>query len=481
MAIGTVTITIQNGGLGQLPANNAQGIAILGCSSSGTNDVLTAESQPDNVVSDFGYGPMPRAAVYQLNVAGGTAYCMRVSAATAGTAGSVTMSVDATSTGVATLSGAPYSNYSVLGKITSTGTGQTIGSGTMRAQVSLDAGNKFGAEFFVPTGGTCAISNSGLTANLNTGTWAYGDTFSATCKNPEWDSSGLTTAFAALAADTQPWSLIHLVGYPQQGAASANLESMASLHAALDVLLAGLTSRKKFVRCLMNAPACTKAELIASSLTTTASSDRIMVNAPLATVANPLDGYALQEPWSTVIAGRLAQIPPSQSPGEPLLGKLLGVTAVTLSENTDTGIYDYGYCVAQRIPDFTGFYCDRGNVKCDTGSDYNTIMNGRVIDLVCRNANAIGYRYLNARIKVDKTTGKILDSEASAIEAYFTTQLRTTCGTEFSGISVAVNRNENLLTTKTLTVTISVVPFGYAENVEITIGLTNPTILPLAA
>lgn len=80
---GEVNLEIADNSAGaiSLPANDVQ--VVLGCSSSGTADVVLATRQPATLKDTFGYGPLPQAAAMTLQ-AGGTVLAVRVATVVAG-------------------------------------------------------------------------------------------------------------------------------------------------------------------------------------------------------------------------------------------------------------------------------------------------------------------------------------------------------------------------------------------------------------
>ena len=109
-------------------------------------------------------------------------------------------------------------------------------------------------------------------------------------------------------------------------------------------------------------------------------------------------------------------------------------------------------------------------------SDFQILQNLRVMNLICASADAALELYVQKAIRVNATTGKILETAALAIEAFIAARIRVALGTMIDGLSVSVDRAENMLSTRTLKVRVRAVPHAYAKNVEASLAYNNPAL-----
>lgn len=211
---------IQDGGLGLLP-EAVDGLHVkIGTASSGSANTLLAFSDPTDVATTFGQGPLVRSMQHCLNtsVQGRSArpiYAIRPAGSIAGATGPVvkTPVTGGTGTGTVSAAGAAFDRYDARIKITRAG---TLGAGAF--QVSLDGGDVYAPEVTIPGGGTYLIPNTNVTLTFTAGGgpafFEVGDVFTFTTLAPAYNTTDLATTIAALFADVRTWGFIHILGPP---------------------------------------------------------------------------------------------------------------------------------------------------------------------------------------------------------------------------------------------------------------------------
>lgn len=167
MALPDVTITIQDGALGQVPASVANAQAKVGICSAGIVGTVYSFSDIGNAQAVLGQGPLVDAVAHALSVSGGPVYAIPANPSVVGTNGSVTHTGPGTGTAAASLAPA----QSIALKIVLGGT-----NGTMTFQVSL-GGGAYGAVITSVGGGAFAYAVPGT---LTTVTFADSQTYVAT-------------------------------------------------------------------------------------------------------------------------------------------------------------------------------------------------------------------------------------------------------------------------------------------------------------
>jgi hypothetical protein len=195
-----VTITIQDGALGQVPASVATASVKLGICSDGVVGQLYSFGDTTNLSSSLGVGPLVEAVGATLSMAGGPVYAMPLNPTTLGSAGSVTHT--GPGTGTVTVSLAPKQAIQikiVLGGVNGTATFQiALGGGAYGAvipttggtfnylvpgtltQITLAAAQTWVANdvYTVATDGTVTLSGSGPVASNVTHTDSPLDAYS---------------------------------------------------------------------------------------------------------------------------------------------------------------------------------------------------------------------------------------------------------------------------------------------------------------
>jgi hypothetical protein len=179
-----VTIAVQDGGLGVVPASPANTIAKVGVCSGGTVNTLYGFNDTGTLVSTLGYGPLVEAVASTLKAAGGPVYAMPVNPSAAGSAGSVTHTIGS---GAGTVTPTLASASSVAIKIVGAGS-----SGIATYQVSV-GGGAYGPTLTTAT--TAApVAGTMMQVSFPTGTYVLNDvwTFASNTTTATVTGSGST-------------------------------------------------------------------------------------------------------------------------------------------------------------------------------------------------------------------------------------------------------------------------------------------------
>jgi len=86
-------------------------------------------------------------------------------------------------------------------------------------------------------------------------------------------------------------------------------------------------------------------------------------------------------------------------------------------------------------------------------------------------------------VRVNTKTGFIFEPDARDIEAGATAAMDTNVMDvpKASGVSFVLNRNDNLLSSKTLRGQARVIPLGYPEAIVVDVGFENPALQVVTA
>lgn len=476
MAIPEVTITIRDGALGLADGNDNGVPAFIGACSSGTANEVNSFSDPQTLKDELGTGPLVEAALLSLAMAGGPVVCVKAPSSTAGAAGAVTP----TKTGTATLAvtGAALDAYDVIVEIIQGGA--TLVAGTATFRYSLDGGRTYSPEIAIPTSGVYVIPNTGLTL-----TWTYtsgtgfiaGDKWTFTSTGPSYTLSEAQTALDALIADTSvdPF-LVHIVG-PASSSANA-----ATMFAAVESKLQSAASTNyRYMRAIIETPdeadATLKAAFLASAGT------RTMVSGGWAYLISQLSGVAHLRPAAWVVTARAAAVPPHEDLGKVRTGSLGGfVHSLKRDEYKTSGLDAAGFVTLRSYPGEVGAYVTHGRLKTASGSDFKYLQYGRVADIACKAIRAGQLQFLNDSVRVSKTTGRIIETDARNIEQNLEARVRSAV-TEpgyASNLTVLLDRTINVLSTQKLVVRYRIVPLSYAKTIEGDLAFENPALNAVA-
>lgn len=471
MTAPSVNFTIVRNALGNSPPSPANTVCVVGPSSSGTVGAVSGPyAQPNQVTSDNGYGPGPEL-VAALVAAGLQPLFIRSTTSTAGACSSVTHTGSGVS--VMTVSGAAYDKYNVVVTITRAG---TVGSDPEPGfTVSLDGGLTLtGGEVRMPVGGTYTIPNTNVQLSFTAAAVVVGDTYTFTSTPPLSDGTAL--AAGATALSTSP-KLAGLVYFVSPVAASA----VSSINTALGAFLPA----KKPLRAVVESIDISSTE--SSWMTTiendfaTFTSDLISVAATPILYPSALSGTNFRRSIGFPYILRLASIALSKSAGEVADGALENVTTVYHDEALVPGLDADRFVTATSIPGLTGYYITRPNLMHSTGSDFTEMQYGRIMDEAIRITYNFFVQRLNSRVRLEKAgarRGYILEKDARALESGCTAKLDQglTNKGDISSAETIVSRNDNISSTKTLTVTVKILPPGFIETVNVTMTFTNPAL-----
>jgi len=478
MPLGTVTEIIRDGGLGIAPSSAANAQLTIGVSSLGTANTLYGLSTSDTISSTLGLGPLADAMALKVALGGGPQYAIPINASVAGVSGAVTPTRVGSSTGTVTTATAPNDAYQPVITIVSAGVGQLVTGGTVQVTISYDNGLSTGAAILVPAGGTLVLTGTGitLTFSVSATTFDKGDVFKFTCQAPFYASADLTAAVTPWLGDPRQFTIIHVVGFPTAGNSAANATASAAIAVTCDTLATAFFNAGKYVRFVLDTPPSADADLITAF--TSYSSTRVFTGSSTGVVNSALNGRKLTRAWAWAIASRMAQpfCTPSVSPGRVSDGNMQGWISITRNEASTPGLFDARFGVATTIIGKNGFFSDIGKTFAPNGSDFSIIPNCRVIDIVSNAARIAATQFLNSSVRVNATTGLILEADAQGIERYITSIVNAAAQSEYSALTVTLDRTVNVLSTQQLLVKIRVTPLGYATSIVLDIGLQNPLL-----
>ena len=434
----------------------------MGVAQQGSTSAISAFSNPGDVIDTFGQGPLSEDLCYYLAIAGGPVYGLRLTGSTAATAGSVTATRIASSTGVLTLTGTPLDTYDGRVEIRVAGN-----RGTAQFRYSLDGGITFSSQYIVPSGGSfAATSDTGMTFAFSSGTYDKGDVFTFATVEAQYSTTDLAAGMTVVKADNTPIAAIVLSGMFGTASAAATVAAAMSTHAT------ALFQLYRPIRWMQDAGsddvATTKTGFAAfvserSSIAygrCTCTSGKAVVGrgSPKCSIVRPLAARAGTSLFSTDIAWFSA-------------GALPGVQSITHNEYLTELMDIEGYTTLRTHQGVPGFYATNVRLKSLPGSDYQYWQHGRVMDVATSTSYVALLPFLSSSVRT-VAGGAIDPRDAGAWEAKVYDSLRTVLldpdnaqGTQghASAAEADIDRRSNVLASGTVKVKVAIQPLGYAK------------------
>jgi hypothetical protein len=490
----SVNITELDGALGVLPPSTSTMLALYGVSTAGTAATPQAFGTVTALKAALGGGPLVEAAAHYLERYGNPVLCVKASDLIDGTFPGAPSPFDAvnfvgTGTSVATIKAGSTSDNAYEVRVDFV-TGGTRGSAGITYRISLDGGRTYGKTLALGTGVEFVVGTTGITVALAAGTLVAGDYLTFAAYAPSPDPTVVEDDLAALGNSAQPWSVLHYVGPVDTtlaGYLDAFMDTVRAAHkprmwvanTAVPVMSNDLTTEDE-------ATYSTALETEFSAYETTYG----CICAGDVRFRSSLNGGSHRRPVSFLVAAREASVSDEINIADVNLGPFPSATITDSAGNPQShdesiypGLDDLRFCVLRSWPGLNGVYVNRPRLFSGETSDFQLMPHRRVMNLAHTALYAYFVRRLNAPILVNRTTGYILESVAKEIEAGAEAALRTVLGArpKASGWSVALSRTDNILSTKTLTVTARIIPLGYAETIDIELGFSNPALVTSAA
>lgn len=393
-------------------------------------------------------------------------------------AGEVT--VDFAGTSVPTIDAATHPNddYEVFLKFVAGGTRGITG---ITYQWSLDGGRTMSPVTALGVATSIVIPGSGgVKVDLSAGTIVAGDSLAFPTVAPRWNNAEIATALTALRASAVSWEIGHVVGPIDPDAFDA-----------IDLAFVGMAAAGKNRAWIGNTrmPIGDETEATYLASLTAAFSLKATVYGALCAGAIKLtsgvSGRKYRRPWAFAAAAREAFLSEEQNAAAIVLGPYVGVSIRDANGNPDEhdesvnpGLDDARFYVARTWESRAGVYANRPRIFSAEGSDFQLVPHRRVMNIARSVIRAYLEERCNLEIRVNKATGFILEEEALEIEATANALLAAALLSKpkASAARYVLNRNDNVLSTKTLNGQARIVPLAYPEFINTEVGFENPAL-----
>ena len=490
MALPGITSTILDGGLGV--TSPATLIAhVVGVCESGTANVPVLIANQRQLKEAFGtHGPLIDCVGYILDNAGGPVVATKTGASVAATYDGGTTDAMVASVGggadneinLAVATSAPKNSFDLKVTITTGGA-----RAATKFTYSLDGG--ITTSPILSAAASVALGDSGVTLEFEAGsTAAYvaGAVYTSTTQAAHYNSSDLTTAFAGIDVSLLNWDFFVFAGEAQSSAAAATLFS------AIQTKMNSYVSADRYFRALMGCGDDTAANALTAFASLVGNRVAPVYGAFETTPVFPVVGRAApflpavcaaaMRAQGNVMSTDLAQVSGAES-----VGALPGCLAISVDERTQTsGLNEVKVGTLRTYANLSGFYLTNVFLKAAAGSDFEFWQHGIMMDQACREVSARHTELISSNIvtKADGT-GQIAEFSAQSIEKKVRRGLDNRIGSALRGIGPTtvdgsvghvsdqryqVDRTNNVLSTKTLIATVSIVPRGYLKTLSTTLS-----------
>ena len=471
MPIPNATQTVRDGALQTVNTDADKLNVKMGICSAGTANVLYSFADPKTCQDTLGYGPLVESICHSLAIPGaGPIVGIRLTSSTAGASG--TVAKVGTGTATMTAPGAAYDDFVGIVLVTTAGT--NLAAATAQFTYSLDGGDNYSSPIAVPTGGTYAVPNSGLSFTWADGTFVAGDTYSFSATAPGFSATNVNTAFAALLADPREWGFVHVVG------AATTVAGAVTIASAVDTQMSLAETMFKYGFAVVQLPVDTDTNIVTG--TSAFASKRVSLVAGFEELTSVISGRIYNRPAAWPYTARLGSTTVQRHPGCVDDGPLPGVGALSRDENATPALDAARITTLRTHQGLSGKWVTNGKIAAPTGSDFSDVQLRRVMDKACRLNRARILRWLNLDLKVNRVTGFLTKDEVAAIETDVTQFLRAGLragvseGSECSDVYYVLTPNNPILTNKTIYGKVRVLPKAYATFIDTEIGFTNPSL-----
>lgn len=364
----------------------------------------------------------------------------------------------------------------------------TLAAGTATYKLSLDGGDTWGPETAMPISGVVTPTGTGLTL-----TWTYSsgtgfvaeDIYAFTTTAPTYDASGMATAYGTLdTADDE------FEGFLFTGTFDASLcTSLETLLAASDT---ALRPRFAVVGVRQKTPEETRAawELSVRADFASWTGLHVVPCAGFTEILVPSTNRQVTRSAALAVAGRIAIAPLSEDLAWVERGPLPGVVSTDYDGADNPSLNDFGFTTLRRRRSRTarGIYVVNPHTGAAADSDFKLLQYLRVWNEGARTLIAAMERHSSRTLRAvpkplptptppvyqGRTAGAIDDREAAAIEADAEAKVRAVlmegAVQHVTSVAVTVNRTVDVVATRTLPVSLSLGPMGYAKTISLEIG-----------
>ncbi len=401
---------------------SADGIlAIVAPSERGVFNQPATYTRPELAEGDFGAGALVEAGAYVMDAAERPVVLLRGNPSIASTYGAFQYA-NAGTAAIASGASKPLDDFDVLVRFVNDG---NIGTAGITYQWSLDGGLTMSPATGLGVATTLTIPNSGVSLTLGVGTILAGETVSFSTTGPKLNSTDLTTALEALRTARVPWEALLVFA-----------DADATIVSLLDLWLTAREAEGSYRTAVVNTRVRANGESEADYRAAMqaafgqATSTRVVVGADVGDVVALRRGIRQRRPTALAVAARGMAVEISTDVAYVADGPAIGFQLSDDAglpkyhdEASYPGLDDLRLTTLRTFSSRDGVYITNANLLSPAGSDFVYWQHARVLNKACALAFELLTTRLSKGVRRDRKTGRILESEAQAIEALVQTAL----------------------------------------------------------
>lgn len=455
----SVSITKTRGSLGVVPTTNPVGILALiaplvqGPSMKKGPSTPTLQSKPSQVNSLWDYCLLDDVAEYVITESGKPVLIVPQAPTTAGVLGTPSVhgsgnlaSGDITADAIF----APTDDFDLAVRWTF---GGTIGTGPIKFQYSIDSraiddeNKTWSAVQSLGTAEAINFPSTGVVLDLANGkTVVTGDYFTVHVTGPRLTDSDVSAALTALGRASLPWEVLDVEGIDASSTTAANVNTFLAQQEALGKFKAFVIGAR------LRDQSTNETEAAYLTAMTTAWSGvgtiRGSVTADGGYLTSVPRGVDMIRKTSVPYAARLMAVDYTVDAARVRDGNLDSVRIVDGNgvaqfhdEQLDPGLDDQRLVTLRSFANKAGVFITNPNIISTPGDSYVLMQQARTMNRACEIAFAQLTEELSDSFFTDKTTGKIREDSAQALEAPVKAAIGTEMGKKVSGFDFRLDRD----------------------------------------
>ena len=461
------------------PIGQGTTLAIIAPANAGTYNTPAKYARIADVEAEFDTGPLVEMAAYAIERYGKPVLLVRCETANIATYTAL-VADDGASTSVPTLVSPAVANdeHEVYIEIV---TGGTIAADGITYKWSLDGGRTMSNELELGTAAFIIVPNSGgARINFAAGTLLTGNSYAWRTTPPMWDVTQLDASFAVLKVTAHKFRPIWVFG-------ALDATAISAIQASIGLILA--TKKHVFVVGQLRGPTIgeTDAQFQTAAAAIVASVDmrRLALCGGYCEALSSITRYRAHRSATFAVAARFAAVGPHIDIAAIGLGPCPGIRLLDDNQNPVTqwhdehinpGLDDFRLITLKTDEEYPGVFVTNPRLMGAPGTDFKYVQHLNVTDIACEVVNKEMKRRLSVGLRLDPTTGFILEAEAVEVENSVAMAMKKRLvkpGPFVSSVAFILRRDDNILSTETIRGTVRILPLAYPKQAVIEVGLVN--------
>lgn len=461
-----VTHTVLDGQLG-MESNNGVGVHVkIGVSPIISTEpiIISGNSSLSKLREKLGYCPLTDKVMDSVEYGAGKILCIPVQGSIPGS--TKKMEDQGNSVDAVALSGSPYNAFTLILKITSSGT-----LNTAAFVYSIDGGYSYSDTQVVPLNGQYEIPSTGLTFLFGSegAEFTAGDSCEWKTTAPRMTNAQIIQAVEGLKNIKTEFEYVHI-------ACESNLETWVSI-AELQQSLFRMHIPLVFI---LEAYQKIESQSIDEYVTALQKDAQQIKNYAIQVVTARLlykgmDGIKRDINAGGIIAGLYAKVAVNKSIGETAAisiseSKVLSLLPQGITDSEIEVLDESQYLTLRQYFGLAGYYITNARVLAPELSDYRYAEDVRVLHKIIRLTRKEALLQLQSDVDMENP-----ESDLAAKAEFIIAKVKKMVEQkEISEVTVSVPEEQNLLVTETLRLTVRYVPRGKIRAIEIELGVRNP-------